>query len=230
MIIHKIKEKILQYKLVRRLWFKRKMRQDETKNKVIGKNNKLINFITVYNVKYNIAGDNNIIELAENTKLSNLDIVIFGNNNKIVIGNATDIRGGLLWVEGNNCTLEIGNDVLIVDFKCSVAEDNQQVIIKDKCLFSYGVDIKTSDSHSILDLKTGKRINSAKSIEIDEHVWIGSNATILKGVKLGKNAIIGTGSVVTTDVASNTVVGGNPAKILKEGVTWDMDRIDNINT
>jgi len=43
----------------------------------------------------------------------------------------------------------------------------------------------------------------------------------LKGVKIGKDAIIGTASVVTKDVPANTAVGGNPAKVLKENVTWD---------
>lgn len=224
-MIRKIKEKLLQYNFIRQQWFRRKMRKKEAGKSIQGRNNKLIDMILTYKVRYDIAGDNNTVKLGENSKLSNLEIVMLGNNNKIIIGNNTAIRGGKLWVEGNNCTLEIGNDVLIVEFKCSVAEDNQRVIIKDRCLFSYNIDIKTSDSHSILDTATGKRINEAKSIEIGEHVWIGSDVIILKGVTIGKDAIVGTGSLVTKDVPPNTVVGGNPAKVLKERVTWDMERI-----
>ncbi len=44
---------------------------------------------------------------------------------------------------------------------------------------------------------------------------IGSNATILCGITIGENALIGAGSVVTKDVAANTVVAGNPAKVMK---------------
>lgn len=55
-----------------------------------------------------------------------------------------------------------------------------------------------------------------KPIVIEDNVWIGINSTILQGVTIGKNAIVAAGSVVTKDVAPNTVVGGNPAKFIKE--------------
>lgn len=55
----------------------------------------------------------------------------------------------------------------------------------------------------------------AKPIVIKDNVWIGINATILQGVTVGENAIIAAGAVVTKDVPSNTIVGGNPAKIIK---------------
>ena len=54
------------------------------------------------------------------------------------------------------------------------------------------------------------------SIVIEENVWIGTNAIILPGVKIGKNSIIGGGAVVTKDVPENVIVAGNPAKIIKE--------------
>lgn len=50
---------------------------------------------------------------------------------------------------------------------------------------------------------------------IRKNVWIGSNATILQGVKIGDNAIVAAGAVVTKDVPANTIVGGVPAKIIK---------------
>lgn len=52
-------------------------------------------------------------------------------------------------------------------------------------------------------------------IVIKDNVWIGINATILQGVTVGENAVIGAGAVVTKDVPPNAVVGGNPAKIIK---------------
>lgn len=47
------------------------------------------------------------------------------------------------------------------------------------------------------------------------NVWIGSNATILAGVTVGDGAMVAAGAVVTKDVAPNTIVGGNPAKFIK---------------
>lgn len=216
-----LKDKLRKNKLIYPFIYKIIMWKENRKKVIRGKKNKIINVTASYKVQYHINGNNNIIEAGDGSKLSNLKIVIIGNNNRLTIGKYCDIKGGVLWLGGDNCLLQIGNNVSVEDSKCSVAESNTHIIIGDNCLFSYGIDIKTGDSHSILDTETGKRINEAKSIEIDEHVWIGSNATILKGVKIGKNAIIGTASVVTKDVPPNTAVGGNPAKILKENVTWD---------
>lgn len=54
-----------------------------------------------------------------------------------------------------------------------------------------------------------------KAIHIEDNVWIGSNSVVLQGVTIGEGAIIGAGSVVTKDVAPRTVVGGVPAKFIK---------------
>lgn len=60
-----------------------------------------------------------------------------------------------------------------------------------------------------------------KPIHIEKRVWIGVAATILPGVRIGENSIIGANAVVTKDVLSNTIVGGNPAKVIK---TIDVER------
>ena len=56
----------------------------------------------------------------------------------------------------------------------------------------------------------------AKPIVIEDGVWIGINSTILQGVTVGKNSVVGANSVVTHDVPPNTVVAGNPAKFVKK--------------
>lgn len=55
-----------------------------------------------------------------------------------------------------------------------------------------------------------------RPIVIEDKVWIGINSTILPGVTIGYGAIVGANSVVTHDVPPMTVVGGNPAKVIKE--------------
>jgi acetyltransferase-like isoleucine patch superfamily enzyme len=54
-----------------------------------------------------------------------------------------------------------------------------------------------------------------KPVLIKKKAWIGAGATILPGVTVGENAIVGAGSVVTKDVPDNAVVAGNPAKLIK---------------
>lgn len=56
---------------------------------------------------------------------------------------------------------------------------------------------------------------TCKPVHIKKNVWIGVNVTILPGVTVGENAVIGAGAVVTHDVPDNAVVVGNPARVIK---------------
>lgn len=85
------------------------------------------------------------------------------------------------------------------------------------CSISDNVCIADSDSHYI----DGNKEKASAPIIIRDHVWIGKNSTILKGVTIGSGAVIGAGSVVTKDVPSNTVVCGCPAKPIKTITKWE---------
>lgn len=66
------------------------------------------------------------------------------------------------------------------------------------------------------DIPMWKQKSSVPSpIVIDDDVWIGSRVIILSGVHIGKGSVIGAGSVVTKDVAPYSIVGGNPAKLIR---------------
>ena len=80
---------------------------------------------------------------------------------------------------------------------------------RDVCIRSY-------DGHTIEE--DGYKI--AAPIKIGKHVWIGQGATILKGVTIGDGAIIASGALVTKDVPAHAIVGGVPAKVIKENVKW----------
>ena len=84
----------------------------------------------------------------------------------------------------------------------------------DDCGIGDNVIIADSDHHSI----NGN--NPTAPIVIGNHVWICSNAMICKGVTIGDGAVVAAGAVVRSDVPSRCLVGGVPAKILKENVDW----------
>lgn len=68
-----------------------------------------------------------------------------------------------------------------------------------------------------LDYKErNKGLEYAKPIKVGNNVWIGGNVTVLPGVSIGDNVVIGAGSVVTKDISSNVIAVGNPCRVIKE--------------
>jgi len=120
--------------------------------------------------------------------------VYFGKGKKLYIGDRSGIgKGSILGCDG---TISIGNDVMI----------GPQVMI-----------FTTEHKH-----KRGKPMREqgvdVKDVTICDDVWIGARVTILAGVTIGTGAVVGAGAVVTKDVPPFSIVGGIPARVLKERV------------
>lgn len=106
--------------------------------------------------------------------------------------------------------IHIGKNVFI-NSGCHF-QDQGGIFIGDDSLIGHNVVLATLNH----DMQPQKRADITPApIHIGKSVWIGSNATILPGVTIGDGAIIAAGAVVTKDVASNTVVGGVPARFIK---------------
>lgn len=92
-------------------------------------------------------------------------------------------------------------------------QDQGGIIIGDGVLIGHNVVLATLNH----DIDPKKRSNMYPSpIIIGNNVWIGANVTVVPGVTIGDGAVIGAGAVVTKDVPPNVIVGGVPAKIIKE--------------
>jgi acetyltransferase-like isoleucine patch superfamily enzyme len=86
-----------------------------------------------------------------------------------------------------------------------------KVFIGDNTMFSHNNTIITS-THDLID----RNIIKGYPVHIGKNVWITSNVTILPGVNIGDNSVIGAGSVVTKDIPSNVFAAGNPCKVIKK--------------
>lgn len=128
----------------------------------------------------------------KNFKVERFSSIVAYHNAKLTMGDNVFVGSFSLIVA--NREIEIGNDVMIADF----------VVIRD---------------HNHRFDKIGVPINRQgminKPIKIGNNVWIGTKATILSGVTIGDNCIIGANAVVTKDIPSNSVAVGIPAKVVK---------------
>jgi acetyltransferase-like isoleucine patch superfamily enzyme len=130
-----------------------------------------------------------------------------------------------IYFERTNASISIGSQTFIGKSNILAASN---IFIGSNILISSGVTIVDHNSHSIsyserssdvLDWKNNKKDWSnitCKPVFISDKSWIGFNSIILKGVTIGEGAIVGAGSVVTKDVPPWTIVGGNPAKIIRD--------------
>ncbi|MFT6601866.1 MAG: acetyltransferase-like isoleucine patch superfamily enzyme [Dokdonia donghaensis] len=95
----------------------------------------------------------------------------------------------------------------------------QSISIGDNVLIAANTQIIDGNGHKLSFNNTAERIHTTdngKPIVIENNVWIGANCFILGGVTIGEGAVISANSVVHKDIKRNTIVGGNPAKLIKD--------------
>ncbi len=193
-----------------------------------GKNNKIhYDSASLFNVSIEVNGNNNNIKIKGGTKLNDCKIHINGDNHTLFIGYYCTFNSTLFGFEDNGCSIIINDGTtLFGNGVFAAVEPNSRIEVGEDCMFSIYNDVRTSDSHSILDIHTNKRINHAKNVQIGNHVWVGAYAKILKGVIVADNCTIAMSSIVTKSFdENNCIIGGNPAKVISKGKNWSRERM-----
>lgn len=137
-------------------------------------------------------------------------------NSEIEIAGRVRIQTGYLFRILENAKLFIGKDVLFNGF--GMVYCSEMIKVGNGVVIGPYLRMRDADSHHFEYPGYGKK--SAAPIIIGDHVWIGLGVTILKGVHIGEGCVIVAGSVVTKSIPSRCLAGGNPAKVLRENVTW----------
>lgn len=113
--------------------------------------------------------------------------------------------------------MRIGEQTVIYDPRSVLIDETRPWMIEigDNVQITRGVTILTHGyDWSVLKGVYGDVLGSCGKVTIGDHVFLGVNAVILKGVSIGSNVILGAGSVVTKDIPANTVAAGNPARVI----------------
>lgn len=157
-----------------------------------------------------------------------LPIIKLSANSQIIFG-----TGITLHSDSNHTALGVSHPVilrtLVPGASISIGDETgmtgtticsvRAVTIGKRCLIGADVVIADTDFHPIA--MEGRRYKgfaeaTSRPVEIEDDVFIGARAIILKGVKIGTGSVVGAGSIVTTDVPAGVVVAGNPAKFVSK--------------
>lgn len=126
------------------------------------------------------------------------------------------VNRGAKLIIGNN--VGMSSTAIVCHINVSIGDNVK--IGGGTCMYDTDFHSLNSSHRNNFEMDKIHKVN--KSIRICENVFIGSNSTILKGVSIGKNSIIGACSVVTKDVPANEIWGGNPARFLKKNIDLDV--------
>ncbi len=169
-----------------------------------------------------IKGSNNHIELPASAVFKG-HILIRGHNCRVTIGEQCHLVSDIV-IKGSNQSISIGEGTTFAGVYLLCLEQCH-IKIGRWCMFSRKIEVRTSDAHSLIDRKTGLRLNAAGSVTIGDHVWVGVGAILNKGTAIADDSMVGAMSFVNKPFAeSGVVIAGTPAKIVKSGITWNRER------
>jgi acetyltransferase-like isoleucine patch superfamily enzyme len=167
--------------------------------------------------------NNKNLELGKNVKIDfKTNIISFGN--KIRIGSDVYLRSKSKYYQAGMpfCTtiltdvkgafITIGNNTRI---NGAYIHAQKGISIGENCVIASGVNIIDTNGHELISKDRTLGRDKPSEIILGNNVWIGLNVTILKGTKIGNNAVVSAGSVVKGNFQDNALIMGNPAQLIK---------------
>jgi tetrahydrodipicolinate N-acetyltransferase len=137
---------------------------------------------------------------------------------RLAVAGTVQIMGGCRVRVGDRGALSFATRSFLSDG--STLTCDERVTVGRGCALSFNVTITDSDVHGLV--RDGVEQPRHGAVVIEDRCWVGTGATILKGVRLGEGAVVAAGAVVTRDVAPRTLVGGVPARVLSPEIDWRM--------
>ena len=134
-------------------------------------------------VNIRIKGSNNKIVIGDFAQLPGACITIHGSGNTVTVGDWSYLGGTDLFIEDDGGCITIGDHTKFLGKTHLAVIEGTSITIGRDCLFSSDIQLRTGDSHSVLDME-GRRINASQDITVGDHVWVGTRAFLTKGAKV----------------------------------------------
>jgi acetyltransferase-like isoleucine patch superfamily enzyme len=174
--------------------------------------------IVIRSKNINLKGRLTIGNRKKSAVVSVLPINIFiGKSSIINFGESVCIGPGVNIIVKENAEFSVGSGTYFTSDMH--IEAVKSISIGDNCAISWGVTIIDDDHHRI-EYVGVEKVTKNCGVEIGNKVWIGCNVTILKGCKIGDGSVIGAGSIVSGIFPPDSLIVGNPARIVKSDIKW----------
>jgi len=174
------------------------------------------------NIRVKFRGRNNVLRVATQQNIAQLFVDFDCDDGLVEIGSSRGVPGLRAAIRvGDGCQVRIGKNVSSTTTVAMSTAEGTSITIGADVMIASDIQIRADDGHPIFDVRTGKRVNAARSIVIGNHVWLGLGACVLGGVTIGDGTVVGMRSVVTRSLPNNVVGAGAPAKVVKRNVAWE---------
>ena len=177
-------------------------------------------------LEISINGNNNNVVIELPISFIDCKLALVGDNNSFIIRSSKKTR--LVKVSfyiADGCAIDIGRNCYINYSATFIAKEKPgtKIIIGNDCIISADCLLRCGDGHTLINEYTGQPLNEPGDIVLEDHVWVGARAVLLKRTYLAQNIVVGAMSLVNKrfDIP-NVLIGGVPAKIIKSGINWDL--------
>ncbi|TCJ00073.1 acyltransferase [Aeromicrobium sp. IC_218] len=172
-------------------------------------------------VKVTFHGSDNVLTVATKVRTPDLIVQFDGDGGRVRIGpsRGVTLRAGIR--VGGGSQVKIGPRVSSTSKANISAVEGATVVIGQDVMMASDVQIRSDDGHAIYDVRSGRRVNTARDIRVGAHVWLGLQSVLLGGARIGDGSVVGLRAVVTGRVPNNVVVVGAPARVVRRDVAWE---------
>lgn len=199
-------------------WCGTRVRRNGTGHRLVARNARLRGTTIEFH------GRDAVLELGADVRLFDCTLILRGTGPRLVIGAETRLRQVRIVVEDRGSRLEIGPQTSMTGATLVCMEGGSVRLGRD-CMVGGGAEITNTDVHSAIDAATGARLNPARDVVLEDHVWIGNQTRVAKGAHIGAHSIIASRSRVSGPIPPGALAAGNPAVVKRTGVTWDRRRL-----